>query len=72
MDAKKAKDVTWSTVRYMISEIQYGGRITDDWDRRQMNTFAEKFFCQVQTMCISGKLLPLLCFSRFYTLNPEP
>jgi dynein heavy chain len=46
MDAKKAKDVTWSTVRYMISEIQYGGRITDDWDRRQMNTFAEKFFCQ--------------------------
>jgi len=46
MDAKKAKDVTWSTVRYMISEIQYGGRITDDWDRRQMNTFAEKFFAQ--------------------------
>jgi dynein heavy chain len=44
MDAKKAKDVTWSTVRYMISEIQYGGRITDDWDRRQMNTFADKFF----------------------------
>ena len=46
MDAKKAKDVTWSTVRYMISEIQYGGRITDDWDRRQMNTYAESFFCQ--------------------------
>jgi dynein heavy chain len=47
MDAKKAKDVTWSTIRYMISEIQYGGRITDDWDRRQMNTFAEKYFAQV-------------------------
>jgi dynein heavy chain len=46
MDAKKAKEVTWSTIRYMISEIQYGGRITDDWDRRQMNTFAEKFFQQ--------------------------
>ena len=30
----------------MISEIQYGGRITDDWDRVQMNVFAEKFFKQ--------------------------
>jgi dynein heavy chain len=38
--------VTWTTVRYMISEIQYGGRITDDWDRVQMNVFAEKFFKQ--------------------------
>ncbi|KAJ1489262.1 dynein heavy chain and region D6 of dynein motor-domain-containing protein, partial [Baffinella frigidus] len=46
MDAKKAKDVTWSTIRYMIAEIQYGGRITDDWDRRMMITFAEKFFQQ--------------------------
>ena len=46
MEAKKSKDVTWTTVRYMISEIQYGGRITDDWDRLQMNVFAEKFFRQ--------------------------
>ena len=46
MDSRKAKEVTWSTIRYMISEIQYGGRITDDWDRRQMNTFAEKYFAQ--------------------------
>eukprot|EP00961_Rhodomonas_salina_P225735 3052349-Rhodomonas_salina.3 len=46
MDSKKSKEVTWTTIRYMISEIQYGGRITDDWDRRQMNTFTEKFFAQ--------------------------
>ena len=46
MEAKKSKEVTWTTVRYMISEIQYGGRITDDWDRLQMNVFAEKFFRQ--------------------------
>jgi dynein heavy chain, axonemal len=46
MEAKKAKDITWSTVRCLISEIQYGGRVTDDWDRKQMNTYAESFFCQ--------------------------
>jgi len=46
MEAKKSKEVTWTTVRYMVSEIQYGGRITDDWDRRQMNYFSDKFFTQ--------------------------
>merc|ERR1712093_925773 len=44
MEARKSKEVTWSTVRYMISEIQYGGRISDNWDRRLMNTVAEKSF----------------------------
>ena len=46
MEMKKAKEVTWTTVRYMVAEIQYGGKITDDYDRRCMVTFAEKFFCQ--------------------------
>jgi hypothetical protein len=44
MDAKKATQPTWDTVRYMISVIQYGGRITDDFDQLLMDTFAEKYF----------------------------
>ncbi len=48
----RSGQVTWTTVRYMISEIQYGGRITDDWDRLQMNVFTEKFFKQeVSILC---------------------
>ena len=31
-------------VRYMISSIQYGGRITDDFDQLLMDTFSEKYF----------------------------
>lgn len=42
MDAKKAAQPTWETVRYMISCIQYGGRITDDFDQLLMDTYAEK------------------------------
>lgn len=32
--------------RYMISVIQYGGRITDEFDELLMNTYAEKYFHQ--------------------------
>jgi dynein heavy chain, axonemal len=44
MDSKKAPEPNWSTVRYMVSQIQYGGKITDDFDMLLMDTYAEKFF----------------------------
>lgn len=42
MEAKKAPEPNWSTVRYMVSQIQYGGKITDDFDMLLMDTYVEK------------------------------
>eukprot|EP01043_Picozoa_sp_COSAG02_P032009 COSAG02_NODE_2120_length_9782_cov_1.807085_2_plen_2245_part_00 len=36
----------WATVRFMISNVQYGGKITDDLDGKLMDTYAEAYFQQ--------------------------
>ena len=43
-DAPQIKTPPWDAVRFLISEVTYGGRVTDDWDRRLLNVYAAEYF----------------------------
>eukprot|EP00210_Caulerpa_lentillifera_P003766 g3598.t1 len=38
-----ALSIPWSALQYLIGEIHYGGRVTDEWDRRCLQSLISKF-----------------------------
>ncbi|XP_049866243.1 dynein axonemal heavy chain 7-like [Pectinophora gossypiella] len=53
-------DVQFVALRYLTGECNYGGRVTDDWDRRTLNTILYKFYN------------PLALDEKQYSLAPHP
>jgi dynein heavy chain len=36
-------EISWDTFQYMVADVQYGGKITDDLDRRLFQTYAKSW-----------------------------
>uniref|UniRef100_A0A8C1R3A1 Dynein, axonemal, heavy chain 1 n=1 Tax=Cyprinus carpio TaxID=7962 RepID=A0A8C1R3A1_CYPCA len=39
------QDIPYKVLKYTAGEINYGGRVTDNWDRRCILTILEDFYC---------------------------
>jgi len=46
MYLEEQPQVPWSTLNYLLAEINYGGRVTDDKDVRCITALLDKYFCK--------------------------
>ncbi|XP_062072422.1 dynein axonemal heavy chain 2 isoform X1 [Lepus europaeus] len=40
------EETPWDALKYLIAGINYGGHITDDWDRRLLTTYINDYFSE--------------------------
>jgi len=63
MFLEEQSQIPWDALRYVCGEINYGGRVTDDWDRRCLNSILKCYY----TPDILTDKYPLSSSGIYYT-----
>ncbi|KAL8598267.1 hypothetical protein ACOMHN_035217 [Nucella lapillus] len=58
-------DIPWDALHYLTGEVTFGGRVTDDMDRRCLLSLLNKFYCP-------ESLSPGYCYSTSQMYQPVP
>ncbi|XP_030042289.1 dynein axonemal heavy chain 2 [Microcaecilia unicolor] len=53
------EETPWDALKYLIAGVNYGGHVTDDWDRRLLTTYINDYFCE-QALTTSNFRLSVL------------
>lgn len=59
----------WDALKYLIAEANYGGRVTDELDRRVLASYLNKFYCE-DALAVPNYLLSPL--PTYYVPPPGP
>jgi len=55
--------LSWPTLQYMVGQVQYGGRVTDDLDRRLLMAYTEAWLSP-STLSSSFTFNPEICINK--------
>lgn len=58
-----AKPISWDALRFLVSDIHYGGRVTDEWDQRLLNVYVKQYF---NSETINTPNYPLSTHTSYY------
>ncbi len=60
-------ETPWSAIKYLTAEANYGGRVTDDWDRKLLNVYMDHLY---NDDVIEAQTYRLSSLSTYFV--PEP
>uniref|UniRef100_H3A7W8 Dynein axonemal heavy chain 2 n=1 Tax=Latimeria chalumnae TaxID=7897 RepID=H3A7W8_LATCH len=57
------EDTPWDALKYLIAGVNYGGHVTDDWDRRLLTTYINDYFCE---QAVAAPFFKLSLLNTYY------
>ncbi|XP_044040597.1 dynein axonemal heavy chain 2-like isoform X2 [Siniperca chuatsi] len=63
------EEIPWDALKYLIAGVNYGGHVTDDWDRRLLTTYINDYFCDA---AINQPFFRLSSLTSYYIPRDGP